>query len=145
MRIVRTGHRHAPVSHRNAARNRPALTTLAVGLFFLGLMALAACDPTSFVTIETTDDAQQVVDANPPGTAFRFAPGVHNGVHIIPKSGNTFSADALGDVVLNGNGAELPAFVSRTNRMTSDWRRNVVIENLVFTNYSPQDLSLIHI
>ncbi len=100
---------------------------------------LAACDPAPSVTIETTDNAQAVVDAHPEGTVFRFAPGTHANVRILPKSGQVFTADSLGSVTLDGGGVTDVAFRSRDTRASDTFASNVVIENLIFTGYAPQD------
>lgn len=46
--------------------------------------------PSEGILIEPGTDIQQVVDANPPGTIFILAPGVHRGQNIVPKDGNAF-------------------------------------------------------
>ena len=131
----------------------PAVTTPHHRLAALGVagmmlaMALALIptlvSPTSadaqsnVVTIRTTDNAQRVVRSNPAGTTFRFAPGVHRNVKILPKNGQTFTADSVGSAVLDGGGSTDVAFRTRTNRRSDRFSYNVTIENLVFTGYAP--------
>lgn len=106
------------------------LRILPIGLLTAITLLLAACDSPGDVIIETTDDAQVIVDAHPAGTQYRFAPGVHTNVHVVPKDGDRFVGSAAGSV-LDGAQTSDPAF--RSNETVSD----VVIANLTITNYNP--------
>ena len=82
--------------------------------------------------IEVGDNAQRLVDANPPGTAFLFASGVHNDVSIRrPKDGNGFYGEV--GAILDGRGEVRFAIVAYDDEAVSD----VVIRGLVVENYAP--------
>lgn len=116
-----------------------AKLTVVIGLLLGISWLLTACGPGSVVTIKTTDNAQAVVDAHPEGTVFRFEAGTHYNARILPKEGQAFTADSLGSAILDGGGVTDVAFRSRDSRASDTFAHNVVIENLVFTGYSPQD------
>jgi len=94
------------------------------------ILVASACELPGDVVIATTDNAQAVVDANPAGTRYRFAAGVHTNVHVVPKDGDSFlGADA--GAIIDGGGASDPAF--RSFEVVKD----VSIFNLAITNYNP--------
>jgi hypothetical protein len=88
--------------------------------------------PPDAVRIEVGDNAQRLVDANPPGTAFLFASGVHSDVSIRrPKDGNRFYGEV--GAILDGRGEVRFAIVAYDDGVVSD----VVIRGLVVENYAP--------
>jgi hypothetical protein len=88
--------------------------------------------PPDAVRIEVGDDAQRLVDANPPRTAFLFASGVHSDVSIRrPKHGNGFYGEV--GAILDGRGEVRFAIVAYDDDLVSD----VVIRGLVVENYAP--------
>jgi hypothetical protein len=66
------------------------------------------------VVIQPTDDAAAVVAGSPPGTSFEFATGVHRGVFISPRRGDSFTAQP--GAVLSG-----AVVVSEFTRSGSVW------------------------
>ncbi len=84
------------------------------------------------VRIEVGDDAQKLVDANPPGTAFLFASGLHSDVSIRrPKDGNGFFGEV--GAILDGGGEVRFAIVAYDDVTV----RDVVIRGLIVQNYAP--------
>jgi hypothetical protein len=68
--------------------------------FLLAVEGLASTKSKEIV-VRPEDDVQQLVDHNPPGTTFRFAPGLYRGVSVVPKDNDIFAGDA--GAVLNGS------------------------------------------
>jgi hypothetical protein len=60
----------------------------------------AAADPPSSVRLELGADWASVVAAQPPGTSYIVAAGVHRGVGLVPKDGDTITGEP--GAVLNG-------------------------------------------
>ena len=73
--------------------------------FNLSEVTLTVDDPgeeaCSGVAVETTDDPQDIIDANVPGTTYCFATGVHRNRTFTPKIGDTIWGDT--GTVLNGS------------------------------------------
>jgi parallel beta helix pectate lyase-like protein len=88
------------------------------------------------VTIATTDNAQAVIDANPPGTTFDIAAGVHPGWRVVPRSDDVF-VGAPGAVLDGENNTDV-AFIGTYG---SPPPSNVTIEgtagnDLLIQNYN---------
>jgi len=87
----------------------PSLRRLTRGLTALSLSLLAilcsaapatAADPAPPVRLELGANWDEVMAAHPPGTAYLVTAGIHRGVGIIPKDGDTISGEP--GAVLNG-------------------------------------------
>lgn len=88
----------------------------------------------SAVILQPGDDFQQANDTNPPGTAFRVAAGVHQGVRVAePKPGNQWSGEA--GAVLDGGGTLASAF-SASNLDA------IEIRDLTIRNYRDRGIDL---
>lgn len=60
--------------------------------------------PVSYdVTLQVGDDFQAAVNANPAGTSYFIAGGVHRMQRVVPKTGNTFTGPSDMSAVLNGS------------------------------------------
>lgn len=82
-----------------------------------------------FILVEPGQDLQALVNANPPGTRFRLAAGVHQPDTVQPKDGNWFVG--MPDAILDGGGTRRFAF--RNVARATD----VVIQALEIRNYAP--------
>jgi len=84
------------------------LLSIAAALASLGLADGQAAAASTTVPINVSDNAQSVVDANPPGTTFLIQAGTHSGFSVVPKTGDVF--DAQPGAVLDGGGVTSDAF-----------------------------------
>jgi len=79
------------------------------------------------VSIGTSDDAQQIVDARPAGTTFVVKAGIHqNNFSVQPKSGDTFCGQP--GAVLDGGRSLATAF--------SGGADNVILDSITVQNYN---------
>ena len=62
---------------------------------------LLGASPAKEVLVRPGDNAQQLVEQNPPGTTFRFTAGLYRGVSIAPKDRDSFVGDP--GAILNGS------------------------------------------
>lgn len=85
------------------------------------------CSFTGKVPIETTDNAQSIVDANPAGTEYLIKAGVHqNNFNIVPKSGDKFCGEP-GAIVDGGR---------TVTRAVSGNATNVTLDSFTVQNYN---------
>ncbi|HLN16640.1 MAG TPA: right-handed parallel beta-helix repeat-containing protein [Acidimicrobiales bacterium] len=93
--------------------------------------------PAGAVTIGTGDNAERVVRAQPAGTSFVLASGVHDGFSVVPKTGDRFYGQP--GAVLDGQGDTAVAFSSITHQGMAD---NVAVlgaslsQQLLIRNYN---------
>lgn len=96
----------APPPARSLSSPRPRTRYRQLALFLSRLALLIAVPPAAAadlpppVRLELGADWTQVMAAHPPGTAYVVATGIHRGVGIIPKDGDTISGEP--GAVLNG-------------------------------------------
>ena len=77
------------------------------------------------VSIGTSDDAQQIVDARPAGTTFVVKAGIHqNNFSVQPKSGDTFCGQS--GAVLDGGRSLATAFSGGADNVTLD---SITVQN----------------
>jgi parallel beta-helix repeat protein len=70
--------------------------------------------PGDAVAISAGDNAKTIVEAHPPGTAFRISAGVHHGFSVRPKPHDSFFAEP--DAILDGDNNAPYAFFAFTSR-----------------------------
>jgi parallel beta-helix repeat protein len=87
--------------------------------------------PVVGVLIALGMNADSAVQANPPGTTFTFAPGVHRRQDVRPKEGNIFRGPGA---TLDGENVTPHAFRGHNG---SAWVNDVTIKHLTITRYNP--------
>jgi parallel beta-helix repeat protein len=91
---------------------------------------IQAC--TGGVTVTPGMNLQALVNANPAGTTFSFAPGRYVAVTADVKAGDRFCGAGMGSTVLDGSGVNSPAFYAGSSDDDG-----VTVSGFTITNYRP--------
>ena len=132
----------------NLTRSRRPLRAIWLVAVAMTMGVLASCEVIGGpVELLISDNAQEVVAENPPGTIYLLESGTYVGLHLVPKPGDSFIGQPDGSTVLDGLGSPAAAFravdAADDGTIVGGTIPDVTISNITFTNYAPNSFNSI--